>query len=493
MAECQQSNVKAYIRSHRTPTKNEQIGLKNSQNGGPRKTSSGKNRQPLLPAKTKASAKREALSLAKRLEKITLIPDELLYKIFQYLPASDLLRCCCVSKAWREAANIDALWHKLFRQLPVSVQKISERASTCQEFNWKAECLWCVKERRSLMAEQLKWKTKKIKVKDTVDKFSIRWLLRIEDTDSKIIEISSNEHFFFRNSLSVRWNDCTSLPPVSKIKCISLFSQTPLFFSKDWKPAAHSVCTRSLLETINVKDFDLLKTKPLANDDQVSLYNLSNSIHVGLWNSSLPSPGDIAYCAVNLHSHNIVDKILLGTSSTAWVDEDHEAIFDDIDPGYGLHGFSASIEIRSNRNSFFVGDYREFEDGEIGDTILIGQYKPKDYLFYDIFRKISLTWKTCALKGDVRDAFVLDCILKDDQHEVMWDFSCLTHFEKICDDESNYNYENCEHWQAQVTDSEVGTFTLKVIRKISSDDLSIVGVEFRLQRSFFNNWFCTNY
>ena len=45
----------------------------------------------------------------------------------------------------------------------------------------------------------------------------IRWLLLIEDTDSKRYEINGDEDFIFKSAISIRWNqlDC---PPLSKLK-----------------------------------------------------------------------------------------------------------------------------------------------------------------------------------------------------------------------------------------------------------------------------------
>lgn len=449
------------------------------------------------PGQTKSSLHRQMLAQSKRLQSVSLVPDEVLYYVFKYLDASDLLRCCCVSKLWNEVATIPALWEKLFKQLPKSCRDFSTKAKTCGAVDWKRECLFCAKERRSEKVKKLLRESSLASVKkarlEATRTLNIRWLLVCENTDSQIFEAQAEEDFIFKDGVSIRWNN-PHVPALSKMKFVKLYALTPVFYGKDWKPVTSSICTRSLIFVHEFKGAGCFTfMKPLHGDDHVDMFVLSKYMYFAVWKSSLPKIGDVAFIGVTSPLNNLLMNTQNGTSQRIYQSPHHKPVIDDVDPKYGMHGYKASITLRNCRKIYFYDTIKEIKDGTWkGNELNVQHRRYDDYIFYDIKDELSFLWKTEAIKGKIQDFVLLDVCLHDSNNEVMWSFSVPTKITKLMNEKHNYSYENCELWELGHQD-ELGNLKIEVIKNGSTAESTILTVTFQLQKSFVNQWFGTKY
>ena len=70
--------------------------------------------------------------------------------------------------------------------------------------------------------------------------FHVKWTIQFHEKDGKTIqEFQSEEDHIFRNdSLTARWNMNTQdMPPMSRLKTVVLFAETPVFFQKNFQPS----------------------------------------------------------------------------------------------------------------------------------------------------------------------------------------------------------------------------------------------------------------
>jgi len=132
-------------------------------------------------------------------------------------------------------------------------------------------------------------------------------------------------------------------------------------------------------------------------------------------------------------------------------------------------------------------------DGD--DKLVICYNRPIDYNFYDIKDNFNFTWKTVALKGIIKNSIILDMVLYDFNHDVIWIFSSICKVEKLSNESDNYQYDNYELWRIKYEENDK-TCIVEIIKNGDShqgNESTIKSINFHIKRNLVNQWFATNY
>lgn len=458
-----------------------------------------KKKNLIRPGQTKASLRRQQLALAKKIEHASLVPDEALCCVFEYLDLSDLLRCCCVNKSWKEVAEIKFLWQRAFRRLPKSCQDLSDKVKTTGFEDWKNECINCLKERKRLKVKNIlaanNLHSGKKKKAEATRALGVRWMIDVEvHGSSRLQQFYAEEDFVFSfYNLTARWNDLTGIAPLSKWKSISLYAVTPLVFDGQWRPVKNSVCTRSLLFTQSFRGQPLKEFRLVHGDNEVTLYSLS-PLFVGIWSSSLPKEGDIAFFGFTTPIHELLMKTQNGNSQKMWTSTHHQIVADDVDLNYGCHGFDLYLSMRNSRKSFYEGNYEFYKNGDWEGDWLVFEHRSLDNplygtFFFDIKDKLQFSWKSTVLNGRMEDVIILDVHLIDCNKEYFWNISQPLRLVTVEDNEdfSNYNVYEING------EEESKRISIRVLQERDSLKWTVSSLNLYLHKTSINQWFGTNY
>ncbi|XP_066919494.1 F-box only protein 15-like [Clytia hemisphaerica] len=452
------------------------------------------------PGQTKASLRRQEIALSKKLEHTSLVPNEALHCIFKYLTYSDLLRCSCVCKGWKDVAEIQSLWHKVFRFLPKPCQELSPKAKTTGCKDWKKEALFCVKKRRENYYKKLmssnQLHSRKKKRAEATRTLGTRWLLEIQEKGpSKPYQYFAGEDFFFSfHNLTARWNNMNDVPSLSKVKSISLYAVTPLLFDENMTPIENSICTRSLLASHSFRDHPLKSMKLVHQDKELTFYSLNQTLYFAVWSSSLPKDGDIAFVGMTTTIENLLLKTQEGSSNKVWSAPPHQVIPDDVNPSYGLHGYSVRICLRNSRKTFYENEYSFHKNGRWEDDWLSFIHQTIENplygdFYYDIKEQIKFSWKSGPINGRIDNLMILDVQLKDMNEELIWDSSELVLMKETEEDTDFSNYIVYE----MTTEESHRKTLIRVLQDPSSKESLILSLKIFLRKSGINEWFGTKY
>jgi len=479
-----------------------------------------KKKQVLRPGSTKTSIKRQLQATEKRLQKLSLVPNEVLYSVFKYLKVSDLLRCCCVSKHWYDVANLPALWDEQFKRQPDKIKKLSKKFQTCQEVDWKEEIIKCGLKRRKMKLESFSKRVKKNSLgptlhmqileataarslqKKTLEYFTshnnVKWCITLLNNKGEITNVYADDHFGFEHGITIRWNSLTDVS-LKDVKYLQLHACTVVFYDDSGIPVKQSVRTKSQMYRHDFKGDSWKKLKCVISDDEnITIYSLHEYIYIGVWNSTLTGNADIAFFTMTSPLTNLLSKVTNGKSQKLALLPGHVPKPCDVDPTYGMHGYSCSLEMRNSRKSFHsISQLEEFETGYFDgdDKLVICYNRPIDYNFYDIKDNFNFTWKTVALKGIIKNSIILDMVLYDFNHDVIWTFSSICKVEKLSNESDNYQYDNYELWRIKYEENDK-TCIVEIIKNGDShqgNESTIKSINFHIKRNLINQWFATNY
>ncbi|KAK2184235.1 hypothetical protein NP493_275g00003 [Ridgeia piscesae] len=357
---------------------------------------------------------------------ISNMPLELLLGIFGYLSVPDLLAVGQVCSLWHTIADDNLLWQHIYMR---QVRKMKGHmalpvVSRPPPLYWKSVCL---RSGGNAQHQNVTSALKKIHpftglpsaTKQILQKSDIQWYAVFVDESNKEIKFKQSDLFFFPMSLCVRWYSVV-FPEGVKIKQVYFYATNPIYYDEKGQGMHNSPRKRSLLCSID------LKTAPTyceSSDSTVSISMLPQGIMIARWKDG----EDIAFVTVNFHLHQLVEKCLYGAKKRVYVQPVHQAVRDDIDSSYGLHGYSCTLELRNQRKSFWSEQFRSIyckrsaiAGGSHAVFVLID---PNDtYSHPSVDKRLSLRWKTDALQGVISDFCVVDLTMLDEHKYPIWCF-----------------------------------------------------------------------
>jgi len=457
------------------------------------------NRRPKVPYICLKKPPQKNSAILKHNKNINDLPLELLSKILQYLSGSDVLRCSRICKHWLEACCQNELWRIQFRRLPSIVQKISIEAKKPNRFTkWKAEAILCLKKFRKrntdvLLKRKNRYSGLPEKLPEVLKYLDLQWTIVVLDATGTKYEFVTKVAYQHTTSISVCWEN-VELPSVGRLISCSIFVQSPLFRDAKGNAVEHSVCSRSLLAKLSLKEHAFANTNLLGSDQYVSIIALSEGLAFGLWHDDLLPQRNVAFITLNLHSLNIVERILGGTSESSYNMPVHQPILDDIDRKYGLQKYSALIELRTSKRQLWNHKVTEFFKGQIEDGyLLFTDERPAYQSCFDIRHPVRLPWKAGAIRGTIKSLAIVDLSLIDCNEDFMWHTSEIVKATAVETNEVAFEDTGGENLMLVLNDENKGWLKLIIAMDPDSDRCAVRRIDIGLKINFINSWFQTSY
>lgn len=481
-----QKHLSSYLKSKRSGAATS--GLSKDRNNVVGARSSTK-----LPGKAPAFTRTKASDLSR-------LPDELLLKIFRYLSPSELLVCAQVCRQWTTITKESSLWKPLLPKLPKQVRDSLTFEETKEEgFDWKSDIIKrCINSRNKEILSLKKRKKRSPytglhEVPQSVKPYvlgDVRWKLCITDTSNKEYWLTADSSKLFASSFCVRWYSI-QLPPLTRLKTLQAFAFLPVFYHRNWTPHVNSTCTRSLIlqQDLRSKDVALSKDKAVSASDLITAHVMCPSVLAACWTASWKDGGELAFITLSLHLHNLTERILFGSHDRAFVCPPHRPVPDDIDPRYGLHGYSATIELRNHVTTLWGRQYRELYQQYVTDTYVCFGGRGSEHGSFE--KQISLPWKTELFKNVLPDMCFLDVTVLHEDKVPFWCFSSPVRIFSNKANDGDFSSEGKKLF-TECSD-EHGTIRLDFLSIEEEGQTLVTNVELRLLKAFVNSWFNTSY
>ncbi|XP_030623416.1 F-box only protein 15 [Chanos chanos] len=435
----QLANVAAFVKHHKTmsatPSKRRRRKCKSSE-----------------PAGSKSLGGCRALSTTEQRAKnyIERLPPEIILRILSYLDAASLFCIGYVNKQFNELANSNDMWYKLYSReyaknkwRPKRIEKVTDgmRAVTVQE---RPKGYW----RRLFFREMAgynenKWK-KELKAinpytglprqtEQVLRSLGVTWEITLTDKKGRESTFEQSHVYFSDSSVTLCWSS-GDWPFIDRISTLQLHGVMRVRLDC---PTANKPGWRSLISKV---EFGKDTWKAYGSDKIVKLRHIDPGIAIGVWRGQWK----IAFIMVNLHFHKLVERSVLGSSVCSYgLDEDRPP-FDDVDPEYGLHGYSAHIVFHNTVKHIMSGHFSQLfcrRDQIRGGFIELRAICMRNMSQHTpLSGKINLPWRTEALQGTIENCCMMSLTVLDEVQNPFWCVSSPVQM-VLSDSEMSYDYD----------------------------------------------------
>ncbi|XP_039610093.1 F-box only protein 15 [Polypterus senegalus] len=398
-------------------------------------TSSGRDVAPASRAHERlfrqVPGKRMIQSIQKPRSNIESLFPEILLKIVSYLDASSLMSLSCVNKTFKELANSNAVWYKMYTSsLPTSrmwkrkdVEIAGETRGATSVYEkpdgfWKCEYIRkMVINTRNKLKNQLKdinpYTGLPTKTKQVLRDLQIKWKISVTGKENqKMIEHSNA--YLFDSTITIFWNT-VEYSCFDNITMIHLYAivQMPLGSS-----TANRCGWPSLLSTYDLADQK--SAVVIGSDKLIKVVLLPPGLLIGVWKDS----SAVAFFMASLHFHKLIEKCTLGTLSCPYTEPMKPPVYDDIDPENGLHGYKLHFELHDARKQFMSGCFSQLfcrknniQNGFLRVSVIDIKNLSQHIA---VSGKVGIKWNTEALKGIIQDSCFMDLTVLDEAQNPFW-------------------------------------------------------------------------
>ncbi|XP_041832874.1 F-box only protein 15-like isoform X2 [Melanotaenia boesemani] len=370
------------------------------------------------------------------------LPSEVLIKILSYLDVSSLFCIGHVSRLFRQLANDDILWQKIYLSefggwKPKSVNDVVvmddprevEKQSTGR---WKMMYLRNMAEHgtkmwRKYLRDISPYTALPRQTERVLRNLNVSWELTLCNNWGQRSTLEQSRVYFFESSVIVRWNGGSFLKyhHISSIQLYGVRKEAPK------SPEARKPRWRSLMLKVDTK------TCPqsfIGNDGLIKAFLLPPGVIIGIWRGQ----NSVAFIMVSLHFHRLVEKSVLGSPTCPYAEPVDLLPAGDSDPELGLHGYSlhfvlhnTSTEIMSRYfgqlSSRIVQIERRLVELRVINRTNLSQHR-------SLSGSIKLPWKSEDLEGAIENCCIMTLTLLDEFQKPFWCVSspvCITMTKKV--------------------------------------------------------------
>ncbi|XP_071660393.1 F-box only protein 15 isoform X3 [Patagioenas fasciata] len=355
------------------------------------------------------------------------MPSEMLMKIFSYLDAVSLLSVGCVNKRFYHLANDKAL--------------------------------------------------------------DLRWIVVLKDKNGKEHVMEKANLSFKDTSVTILWYS-TNWPCLDILSTLKLFGVTPLLPDQSRAPSKNGPRQRSLIAEYHLANLTESGVA-IGADKLVQLFSLNPELLIGLWKEK----NEIAFVMASLHYHQLLERSTLGSATVQYAFPPNKPVLDDIDPEYGLHDYSLHLDMHGRSCTYLCGTFRNLfcRKGDIANGYLrLPVVTLKDSTKHvPLTGTLGLSWETDALKGNVKDCYVMDFTLLDETGKPFWCFSAPVYMELSSKASTLYDYMG-HMYTTDYADSE-GKVCVEFVWLEETKEYFIVNLVLYISTKKVNNWYGTNY
>ncbi|KAJ8413442.1 hypothetical protein AAFF_G00094380 [Aldrovandia affinis] len=363
------------------------------------------------------------------------VPPEILLKILSYLDAASLYCIGFANKQFHELANNNAMWYRMFsnecdkmkKWKPKQIDEVAERvnAASIQE---KPEGYWKRLYFRKMAGyNENKWKRRlkaispytglPSQTEQVLRDLHVTWEITVTDKRGRENTFQQSHAYFSDSSVTVCWSN-SSWPPFYQLTMLQLHGVKRVALDC---PTVNKPGWRSLIAKHDLNDIRE-KGRIIGSDKLVNLLHLAPGLTIGIWRGNWL----IAFVMVNLHFHKLVERSLLGSTICPYTEglPEDRLPFDDVDPEYGLHGYTVHILLHNTVKHIMSGHFSQLfckadhiRDGSIQLNAI---YKHDLSQHTPLYGKISLPWKTEGLDGNVPNCCMMTMTVLDEAQNPFW-------------------------------------------------------------------------
>ncbi|XP_029868332.1 F-box only protein 15 isoform X1 [Aquila chrysaetos chrysaetos] len=436
------------------------------------------------------------------------LPSEMLIKIFSYLDAVSLLSVGCVNKHFYHLANDNGIWLKIYSicfQPKRTIWKMkSEETETvslgCAALHdrkpgyWKKEYIFkqiaAVKMRVMRLVKPVDPYTGlPCKNKEAMKASGLSWMIVLKDKNGKEHLTEKAKLSFKDTSVTILWYS-TNWPCLDSLSTLKLFGVIPLLPDQSRGPSKNGPRRRSLIAEYHLANVTE-SSVALGADKLVQLFSLKPGLLVGLWKEK----NEIAFVMASLHYHQLLERSTLGSATVQYALPPNKPVLDDVDPEYGLHDYSLHLDMHGGSCTYLCGTFKSLfcRKGDIANGYLrltvVSLKDNKKHL--PLTGTLGLSWETDVFKGNVKDCYVMDVTLLDENGKPFWCFSAPVYIELSSEASSLYDYLG-RTYTTDYADSE-GKVCVELVWLEETKEYFIVNLVLYISTKKVNNWYGTNY
>uniref|UniRef100_A0A671NL09 F-box protein 15 n=1 Tax=Sinocyclocheilus anshuiensis TaxID=1608454 RepID=A0A671NL09_9TELE len=157
-----------------------------------------------------------------------------------------------------------------------------------------------------------------------------------------------------------------------------------------------------------------------------TMLHVGQGVTLGFW-KVFSNPRVHLVCGENMHFVTLI--LLTFPCPAAGV----SALFDDVDPEYGLHGYSAYIELHNTARVIMSDRFSQLFCRIISEI----SRSPNTHLVGDV----SLPWRTETLHGTIKDCCMINLTVWDEAKQPFWCVSAPVVMTKASQDTVSYDFE----------------------------------------------------
>ncbi|XP_026112428.1 F-box only protein 15 [Carassius auratus] len=371
------------------------------------------------------TSKRRAKTCENFLERM---PLEIILRILSYLDTGSLFCISFVNKHFHELSNSNAMWYQFYIRECIKKKKVSQEDQMMHALGMMG-----VQERpkgywRNTFFKEIaglnlnKWRTKLRRIdpfsglprhtEEVIRSLCITWEITVTDGRGRRSTFQQSHASFSSTAVFVFWGT-VSWPPFNQLTSLELHGvlRVPLNCPASYRPGWKSVMSKVKLQREH--------SELCVSDKIVKMLYVGQGITLGFWKDQW----GIAFVMVNLHNHRLVERSLHASISPCTA-AGVSALFDDVDPEYGLHGYTAYIELHNTVRVIMSGRFSQLfcrrdqiSDGYLPlEVISENNRSPNIHLVGDV----SLPWRTEALHGTIRGCCMLSLTVWDEAKQPFW-------------------------------------------------------------------------
>ncbi|XP_053916331.1 F-box only protein 15 isoform X4 [Cuculus canorus] len=436
------------------------------------------------------------------------MPPEMLLKIFSYLDAVSLLCVGCVNKHFYHLANDNGIWLKIYSNCFQPKKTIwatnSEQTETVslgyaalhnrKPGYWKKEYIFkqiaAVKTRVMQLVKPVDPYTGlPCRNREAIKAFGLSWIIVLKDKNGKEYVIKKAKLSFKDTSVTIRWHSM-NWPCLDILSTLKLFGVTPLFPDQSRPSSKDGPHRRSLIAEYHLANLTE-SSVALGADKLVQLFNLNPGLLIGLWKEK----NEIAFVTASLHYYQLLERSILGSATVEYTLPPNKPVLDDIDPEYGLHNYDLHLDMHGGSWTFLCGTFKnlfcrkdDIENGYLRLTVISLKDNTKHL---PLIGTVGFSWETDVFKGNVKDCYVMDVSLLDENEKPFWCFSAPAYIRPSSRACSLFDYMG-HMYTTDYADSE-GKVCFELVWLEETKEYFIVNLVLYISIKKVNKWYGTNY
>ncbi|XP_015208950.2 F-box only protein 15 [Lepisosteus oculatus] len=397
----------------------------------------------VLPSKPKACGRSKICKTPAATSQVHIesLPSEMLLKILAYVDAASLLCMGSLNKRFHTLVNDNSLWYRLYSREwgaqkwrpsdevaeALGAASVSERP----DGYWKRLYL-----RKVAVRSENRWRSQLKAVspytglpshtEQVLRSLHVTWEISILDKRGRETTFEQSYACFFESSVAVCWRS-TCWPFLKNVSTLQLHG-----VARDGP-----VSRRSLVAKY---DLDGVRGKFIGSDKLVNMLHIPPGLIVGVWRGQM----SIAFFMVTLHFHKLVERSILGTSVCPYTAPVERCPFDDVDPNYGLHGYTLHISLHSSVKQMMSGHFTHLfcrKDQIRNGFIPLRVIRRNDMSQHtSISGKINTPWKTEVLEGIIQNCCMVSLTLLDEAQNPFWCVSTPVSLQLSSQESVSYDY-----------------------------------------------------